>query len=90
MIIEGSIIKSVGNLISTGSYNCNLTVRNCYGEGLEPLVSGIPHGRFIDLYKPSRVIVENNHLDNTAGIYLLENGTNLSEIKVRYNQNNDN
>ena len=86
--IQNSIIRSRGALIASYGYNANLTVRNTQGFGLNPNVYGRYPGRFIDLENFSNLVVENNYMEGTSGIYLYQytgNYTPAQTIKVMRN-----
>ena len=70
VIIENSTIRSRGILIDASGFNANLTVRDTSGYGLNPNVNGQRAGRFLDVDGFSNVVVSNNYLEGTAGIYL--------------------
>ena len=46
-------------------------MRNTHGVGLNPNVRGKPPGRFFDGESFDSVVIENNDIEGTAGIYLL-------------------
>jgi hypothetical protein len=69
-------------------YNANVTVRNTRGYGLNPNRRGKYPGRFLDVDGFSNIVVYNNYLQNTAGIYLynyLGNHTAAQSVKVLRN-----
>lgn len=68
--IENSIITGPGHLVSTDFHTTtDLTVRNTYGYGQNPDERGRPPGRFLHIEMFSKLIVENNYLEDTMGIY---------------------
>jgi hypothetical protein len=69
--IDNSTLSSRGTLIASAVNHTNLTVRNSTGYGLNPNRYGAAPGRFIDLENFDNVVIQNNSLQNTAGIYLL-------------------
>ncbi|WP_051667970.1 hypothetical protein [Deinococcus frigens] len=68
VVIENSILRGRGNLI--GGEGVNLTVRNTTGYGLNPLTNGAYPGRFISIYKAVNLLVENNRMQGTSGMYV--------------------
>jgi hypothetical protein len=64
-------VRGRSDLIKTAVSHAHLTVRDCYGYGLNPDVAGQAPGRFLDAEDFSSVDVENNYLEGTGGIYLL-------------------
>jgi hypothetical protein len=69
--LVNSRLRGRGDLIQTAVENARLTVRNCYGYGLNPNVAGKAPGRFVHAEYFSSIKVENNYLEGTSGIYLL-------------------
>src|SRR5690606_1582499 len=62
-----------------------LTVRNTYGFGQNPNVRGRAPGGFIHVESFADLVVENNYLEGTSGIYVhrwLGGGTG----KIRFNE----
>ena len=89
VIINHSNIQSKGDLIDTGVSGVNLTVENTSGYGLNPGVAGDSPGRFLDAESFNNIVVENNYLQSTAGIYLLSyqgNDTASNTVKILNNQ----
>src|SRR5438477_4942144 len=70
VIIENSTIRSRGDLIESVGFAANITVRNTEGYGLNPKVAGRRAGRFLDVDGFSNIVVSNNYLEGTAGIYV--------------------
>jgi hypothetical protein len=70
VIIENSIIRSRGTLINAAGFAADLTVRTTRGYGLNPNVRGRHAGRFLDVDGFANVLVEQNYLEGTGGIYL--------------------
>jgi hypothetical protein len=69
--LVNSRLRGRGDLIQTAVGNTRLTVRNCYGYGLNPNVAGKAPGRFLRAEYFRSIKVENNYLEGTGGIYLL-------------------
>lgn len=86
VVIENSVITGPGHLISTDFHmTTRLTVRNTYGFGQNPNVRGRAPGRFIHVESFADLVVENNYLEGTSGIYVhrwLGGGT----VKIRFNE----
>lgn len=73
VIIEKSNIQSKGTLIYTAFTNANLTIRNTRGVALNPDRPLKEHrypGRFLAAEEFKNIVVENNELIGTSGIYL--------------------
>jgi hypothetical protein len=88
VLLEGCVLTGPGNLIEAGE-GASLTVRNCRGQGLPPTVDQQAPGRFLDAYKPQRLVVEHNNLVQTSGIVVNRwSGTGApgQTLLVRYNQ----
>lgn len=89
VIIEHSEIKGAGELILSTATGANVTVRNTKGIGLTPSIDGRGRGRFVALENFANVVIENNELDHTSGIYLASyrgDKTSGNSIKIRYNK----
>lgn len=88
VIIKNSIIRSRNDGIDVYAAKANLTVRNTYAYGLNPNKRGKQPGWFIDVDGFANVVVENNYLENTAGIYVARytgNHTAAQTVKIRNN-----
>ncbi|MDV6376011.1 hypothetical protein [Deinococcus arenicola] len=73
VIIEKSNIQSKGTLIYTAFKDANLTVRNTRGVALNPdrpLKEYQYPGRFVHAEEFKNIVLENNELTGTSGIYL--------------------
>lgn len=68
VVIENSYLRGRGNLIRGEAVN--LTVRNTTGYGLNPLTDGLFPGRFLAVERVLNLLVENNELRGTSGIYI--------------------
>ncbi|MBB5362408.1 hypothetical protein [Deinococcus humi] len=68
VVIENSFLRGRGNLIR--GINVNLIVRNTTGYGLNPLTNGSFPGRFLSVEDVLNLVVENNNLFGTSGIYV--------------------
>jgi chitinase len=69
VIIENALIRGRGNLIHSEVSGVRLTVRNTLGVGLTPSRSDARVGRFLNLENISSALIENNTLEQTAGMY---------------------
>ena len=70
VFIEDSLLEGRTHLIKTDAAHAVITVRNCTGRGLDPGVAGRCPGRFLEAESFDSVVVRNNLLEGTAGIYL--------------------
>jgi hypothetical protein len=68
VVIEKSFLRGRGNLIRGNEVN--LTVRNTTGYGLNPLTNGAFPGRFLAVVTALNLLVENNDMYGTSGIYI--------------------
>jgi hypothetical protein len=88
VVLDGCTLTGPGNLIEAGE-GANLTVRNCRGQGLPPTTDKQAPGRFLDVYRPSRLVVEHNEFAQTSGIVVNRwSGAGLAgpTLVVRYNR----
>lgn len=91
VIIEHSNIRGAGYLIKSWGYATNLTVRHSNGYGLPqtPYSGSKKPRRFVTVNNFKNVVVENNYMESTAGIYLgtRYEGDNSSSqgVRIRYN-----
>jgi hypothetical protein len=86
--IENCNIRSKGTLIDAGS-SSNLTVKNCSGYALNPDVAGMYPGRFLRADDFKNIVVENNYMEGTSGIWLHRytgSGSADNSLKIRYNK----
>jgi len=74
VIIENSSLTGPGNLIQAAVDHTKITVRNCRGTGVNPNVPGRTVGRFLTAEVFDSIVIENNAIEQTAGIYLLTFG----------------
>lgn len=72
VIIQNSLIRGRGNLISTSGGGVNLTVVNTRGYGLNPEVAGMIPGRFVNAEGVVNVDIENSYMEGTSGIYVYD------------------
>ncbi|WP_157451572.1 hypothetical protein [Deinococcus aquatilis] len=70
VIIENSNLRGRGNLIS--GFGSRVTIRNVNGYGLNPNVAGQIVGKFANLEEFKNIIIENNYIEGTSGIYIRE------------------
>lgn len=86
VIIQNCRLRGRGNLISAVRDSTTVTIRDCIGESLNPNLLNARKGRFAVFWKPVSVIIENNTMLSTAGVYV-NNGNNPTRtIRVRYNR----
>jgi hypothetical protein len=88
VILDGCTLTGAGNLIEAGE-GANLVVRNCRGQGRVPTVDQQAPGRFLDVYRPRRLVVEHNLFTQTSGIVVNRWSTANQPgqtLTVRYNQ----
>jgi len=88
VVLDGCTLTGPGNLIEAGE-GASLTVRNCQGQGLAPTADKQAPGRFIDVYRPSRLVIEHNIFTQTSGIVVnrwASPGSADQTLTVRYNQ----
>jgi hypothetical protein len=84
VVIENSTLTGPGNLIQTAVDHAKITVRNSRGNGINPNIAGKSAGRFLTAENFDSVAIENNDLEQTAGVYLLTfAGDPKSESTVR-------
>ena len=87
VIIENSIIRGQNTCIGSVLTGTNVTVRNCVGLSRNTTQAGKPSGRFVNLYQPASVVVENNSISGGSGIYT--NGSapgGTTTYRVRFNR----
>ena len=85
VVIENANLRGRGDLIKTAAEHADLTVRNTRGYALNPDVYGVAPGRFLEAYRFDNVVLENNYLEGTGGIKLLEylgDGTAADGVRV--------
>jgi hypothetical protein len=88
VVIEHSTIRGCGTLIQSGVSHTNITVRNTHATGVHPHIAGRSTGRFFSAESFDHVVLENNDIEGTGGIYLLDYAGNLrSETAVRIMRN---
>jgi hypothetical protein len=88
VVLEGCLLTGPGNLIEAGE-GVDLTVRNCRGQGLEPTTDKQAPGRFLDVYRPRRLVVEHNVVTQTSGLVINRWAGNSGPgytLTVRYNR----
>ena len=88
VVIENSTLVGSGNLIQTAVDHAKIIVRNCRATGANPNVAGKSVGRFVTAENFDSIVIENNQLDQTAGIYLHRfAGDPNSQTTIRVNAN---
>ena len=70
--IQDITLRGSGHLITSRYKRANVTIRNVRGYGASPNVAGKSVGRFASLEGFVNVTIENCHLEDTGGIYLLD------------------
>ncbi|CAM4331295.1 NPCBM/NEW2 domain-containing protein [Deinococcus marmoris] len=70
VILENCTLRGRGHLINAAWSWANLTVRNCKGYGLNPNDAGRIPGRFLNAEGITSLLIENNFMEKTAGIYV--------------------
>ncbi len=74
-----SSLRGSGDLIRVRAGG-DVTVRNTSGQGFNPNVDGKQKGRFLKARRALNIVVENCHIEDTAGIYILE-GKHVAVIR---------
>ncbi|HEX4589496.1 MAG TPA: hypothetical protein VH120_06180, partial [Gemmataceae bacterium] len=88
VVLENCHIQGRSTLISCTVPHANVTIRDCWGYGLNPNVAGKAAGRFADIENFSNVVIENNDLEGTGGIWLLNyNGDHTAADTVKVLRN---
>jgi hypothetical protein len=82
VIIENSTIQGAGDLIATAVSGADITVLNCSGSELNPMIAGRAPGRFLDADHPANVDIENNGIEGTSGIYVHSHAGAAGTVKV--------
>ncbi len=70
VILENCTLRGRGHLINASWSWANLTVRNCKGYGLNPNDRARFPGRFLSAEGITSLLIENNLMEKTAGIYV--------------------
>jgi hypothetical protein len=89
VILENATLRGRGNLIECRAKHSDITVRNTRGYGLNSNVAGKSTGRFANLERFDRVVIENCYLEGTAGIYLLDylgDGSAAKSVRIARNR----
>ena len=92
VLLDGCTMRGPGNLIATAVDHVKLTVKNCWGYGTVPGTAGLSNGRFLAADMFDNIDVEQNHIENTRGIHLLNyagNRTSSQTIKINHNWAHD-
>jgi hypothetical protein len=93
VIIENAIIASRGICIQAYTDHADVTVRHCYGFGLNPEEEGRMQGRFLRSSRFDNMRVENCFIEQTTGIWVgqyIGNGSDEQTIKILRNQARNN
>lgn len=88
VVILDSVLSGRGNLIEAIGVDADLTVRNTTGLGVMPDEAFRHVGRFVDVDDFKSVVIENNYLEQTAGIYLADFDGLLTpggNVTIRFN-----
>ena len=86
--IENCTIRSKADLIYARLPNTHVTIRNCFGYGLDPMVQNQARGSFYTVYEPGSITMEHNSIESTGwGLQTLsQDGWRTSgPFLVRYN-----
>ena len=84
--IINSNIRSKGNLINSAGYHANITVINTNGYGENPDVNMKVPGRFLAVQDFSKIVVQNNYLESTRGIYIQGPKNGAGTIQINNNR----
>jgi hypothetical protein len=71
VVITRSVLEGRGPLVATSVAGADVTVRDSKGRALYPGGQGRTPGRFVAAEDPARLVVANNDLQGTSGIYVL-------------------
>src|SRR6185369_3269700 len=82
VIIENSVVRGRGDLIASGVDHTNITVRHTAGFGLNPGVYGKAPGRFFEAEVFDNAVLENNYLEGTRGIKLINYAGDFSSSET--------
>ncbi len=85
VVIQNATVKGSGDLIASGIPHTNITVRNTRGYSVNPNIAGAPKGNFFTSDMFDNAILENNYLEGTSGIHLVEyqgNHTAANSVRV--------
>jgi hypothetical protein len=83
--IKNATLTGPGDLIFASVPHANITIRNTKGYSTNPNIAGKAKGRFLDADGFDNAVIENNYLEGTAGIFLLDYGgdrTPLETVRV--------
>jgi hypothetical protein len=89
VVIQNATIRGKGHLIQSTITGANVTVRKTTGIGVNPNVFGVAPGRFLDVEGAKNLIVQENYLENTAGIFVLGydgNYTTAQTVRITHNR----
>lgn len=86
VVIEDCHLRGKSHMIRAQLSGTNITVRNCVAQGMNPNMLDGETGRFVSVYMPAKLVVENNTLLGTAGIYVDGAGKSNDGITIRYNK----
>jgi hypothetical protein len=89
VVIENSTLRGRGHLVVSNTRHADITIRNTRGYSENPDVAGRCAGRFANIERFDRVVIENCYLEGTAGIYLLDylgDGTEKNSVRIVRNR----
>ena len=86
VVIEDCRLRGKSHMIRALLSGTNITVKNCIAQGLNPDVLDGETGRFVTVFMPAKLVIENNTLLGTAGIYVDGAGKSNEGITIRYNK----
>lgn len=86
VVIRQCRLAGRGHLIHVPKVGANVTITDCRATGLAPRRKGTPPGRFVNAVGPDRLIVENNELTSTAGIYVDGLGAASTTVSIQRNR----
>lgn len=87
--LQDCTIRSKGDLIHASVSDAKVTIRNCRGYGLDPMVAGKTRGNFFFAYQIGSLTAEHNTIEGANFGFVLYNTdgrTPGGPIVIRYNQ----
>ena len=88
VVIENVKARSRGRIIEVAAVDADVTVRNVQGWGLTPTVANQSQGRFFAAEGVKNIVLENNDMVQTSGVYLnLYRGNQTAAQTVRLMRN---
>jgi hypothetical protein len=89
VLIQNAVLRGKGTLINIRYAQADVTIKHCSGYGINPNIRGRVMGKFIDSEWTNNLVVENNFIEGTSGIYVQDfygDGSTNQTIKIQYNQ----